>query len=158
MNSCPSKKNILKAIDEENYILITLQNKYGDTQYIVTTENDFVDCFLEILKERYESCHYYYNPEKDEPVLPSLTEKEAKSLPDGRPKQAALEDLENYHKQMLYHKDNIKEWGILQQALKEKDGWKAYMVLARRSYNNHEYEGVNVSFVKKYRTKKNGTK
>lgn len=156
MNQCPSIKNIKKALDSNSYLLVIEKGKYGNKYDILVNSEEFTSYFANLLKERFESGEYFFDPTLDAPKLPSMSMEQAKSLPEGNPKIVALDDLRIYEEELARFSENLHEWNIVQEALKSNDGWKSYTVLGRRSLQEYEYEGIDVIVVPKYKKKQNG--
>lgn len=123
--------------------VLVVREKHGTAFLDASNVDALSKSCLSLLKFRREN-DYYYDP--GEEILtskkPSLTKEQISALPDGAVKKAALGEWAQYKRKNEDHQDAIDFIKSVDEAIANKDGLSAYLVLKDRS--DAEYERVEL--------------
>ncbi len=137
----PTPREIRSWLSQGKMLLIILEGKHGNQEAIATSEAAFIAFCLCILTERMETGDYYLEPEA--PKKPVLTVEQSQALPEGKIRQAAMDEFASYRREMEYYANEKIFWDNATRAIKSRDGWLAYECLMERQ--DAEYEGIRIS-------------
>lgn len=126
--------------------VLVLKEKHDDLYFHVPDEATLHKVALDILTKRLKSGDWYYDLRQDVPKSPELTKEQIEALPDGRIKEIARKEVDNYQSRLRSYQHEVEDYVNLQRAVKDKDGKAAWRALLRRHCG--EYEQVRLE---KYR-------
>lgn len=128
--------------------LMVLEEKHGDTHFLIRSEAEVYAHALAILKARYKAKNYYFEP-KPKPI--DLTEENIKALPESL-RQDAQKKLQIHNDAVWRYEADKQISEELQKALKDEDGklaWETLLLFVDSEYENIRLEPFDE--VKKYR-------
>jgi hypothetical protein len=141
MRHCLNLKQVDKVFADGGLLLIVLHEKHGERNVIAENGETFFSFFVKLLNERKE---YGYFPEPEEPEEPSMTINAVCALPNGKVKDTAIKEIEDYNKSMKYYQEEKREFLVIKKAIEDGNGRLAYSILKVRSDQGAEYEEMTV--------------
>lgn len=119
--------------------VLVLKEKHGNIYYVVDNDEELFAVALAVISGRLALGYYYYDP-GPEPTI-DLTKEKITYLPeslqaDGRRK------LREHQEKLKWWRHESETWEILNQAVKERDGRRAWEAL--RDRGDWEYEGYSL--------------
>ena len=123
--------------------VLVVKEKHGDWYVHIPNEATLYRVALKILKERFKSGDWYYEqgPVEVECEHPGFSEADIAKMPSSL-QDIATEKLRGYNSRVLEYKREGDLLFRIKEALKEKDGYKAWRVLQSRS--GYEYERMEL--------------
>lgn len=123
--------------------LLVLNEKHGDRYFHVEDDAALFRAALTVVLQRYKEGYWYANPmDCDQPKNPGMTMEQAKTLPDGPIRVAAVAAVNQYRQACREVDDLTDTWNIIQKAVNDRDGRLAWQVL--RDYSDGEYQRVSI--------------
>lgn len=141
----PGGKHIRDSLAKGNLLFVLLENKHENQEFIVASEKGLLDLCLSVLKERMDSGDYYSDPNDpdNQPGKPSMTMEQAESLPEGRVKIAAMEEIASHKRAYAAFNREKDFWDDAHKAIQNNAGWLALECLVDRMEG--QYEGIRIS-------------
>ena len=125
-----------KFKDGVRYVFV-LEEKYGTKMYYVGSIEQLCKTALKILTRRLKE-GWYVNPEKDKPEPPSLISQEIEKLPEGKIKDFAKKELQQYIDKNFRWQKELRNYKEIKEVVEKKLGEQAFIFLESRG--SHEYE------------------
>ena len=127
--------------------VMVLKEKHGNQYINATTEEQFLDACLSVVKGSFgPDNHWWANDKPTEPEKPNLglTLEQIRALPDESPlKKSALDSLKRYQQALGQYKDELLEYEDIQKCIDPNTDLNTARKLAKRimhSRCNSEYE------------------
>lgn len=128
--------------------ILVLKEKHGNQVLDASTDEQFLDACLAVVKGRYgPDNHWWAFPKPEKPKLPELglTKEQITALPETSPvRKAAITAYDNHRRQMSYYEKSLEEWETIQKCINSETPLDVARKLARRVMNwrqDYEYEG-----------------
>ncbi len=132
-------KYLERQVAEMEYPRLLLnKDKYSTAYYLVQDEAALWRACLMILKVRVDSDYMQAPDDKPYDLQKVLPKEQVEALPEPY-RSEELKKLKHNNRVTAEHQEEVEQWQQVQQALKDKDGKLAFMILKER--NGHEYEG-----------------
>ena len=93
--------------------ILVLREKHGDQYLNATTEEEFLDACLMVVKGRFGPDNNWWGlskPEKPEKPNLGLTSKQIKELPESLIKSAAQKELANYERALVRYNNELADY------------------------------------------------
>ncbi len=124
-------------------VVVVFREKHADDKYACLDRDELERVCLKKLWERYHTGHYCdFGDPNPEPVPPPIPKDEVFALPDGETKRGATEDWRSYAAAVSGRSESAELLGMVEAALRGRDGTIAFAVL--QSCRCGEYEGFEV--------------
>jgi len=121
--------------------ILVATEKHGTRYFDASTDEQLHRAALKLLAERKEM-GWYYDPKPPDDAAPELTEEQIEALPDGKVKDAAVQQHLKYKATIRRYKDEHAEYLRMEKALAEQDGRAAWVFL--QVHADFEYEQVEL--------------
>jgi hypothetical protein len=139
------RKEWVKQVDQDNKqfvgkgSILILHEKHGDRFYAVPTLDALYAAAVATIIERNEEGWFY---EPDQPDIMPFMKEQIDALPAGETKDSLTKLYEDKQRQLTQYAQDLKDWYVIQQAIKEEDGRTAWQVM--RQHKSYEYEDWNI--------------
>lgn len=135
----------IPEFDKDHCYVLVAKEKHGTRYFDATTRKAFLKSALALLTERFKANYFYYKPDK--PIVPQgmLNEEQLKGMPEGQLKNLAVKMLRDYRQACRNCEDDSETYRAIEDAVKEKDGEKAWDCLRARM--DWEYEHVELKLL-----------
>ena len=135
-------KYLERQLDGKWPRLLIQHDKHSTSYTLISKRESLWTAALQILKERLD-IGYIGKPEKKpykfDEKLDAMTVEQINALPlVVRETTIAAKQTQDRYKNA--HREEVEEWKAIQDALKQKDGISAWIILVQRS--DHEYERI----------------
>ena len=132
-------------------LLYILECQHGNRYVLVKSVEELHNFAISVVEQRNEDGYYADITENiDSPVLP-IGDEVFKSLPEGKTKDFAREQLAEYEKAVKAYEEHYFIQKDFQKMLTTRNGREAYTFLAYRA--DGEYEGIKTEKPERFETK-----
>lgn len=123
--------------------ILILEEHHGNRYFDVSTNEQLKKVCLFIVKDRYTRPEYQeWMDDNPEPVKPALSLEESQALPNGKVKDMALKEWEDYHRSLKRYTQHKRNVARIREAIQNEDDKLAYHILDY--YRGWEDEGFEI--------------